>query len=269
MFKTGLKNQPFHRPVKRFGQNFLIDQNVINTIIQTIKPDLKTIVVEIGPGTGAITKTLCSKAYKVVAIELDKKLSAALIEEKIPNLVVINKDILEVDFKELMTEEGYRYVIFGNVPYYISSKIIALSIKQSIAKEAIFMVQKEMYERVTAKCKTSDYGSFTVFCNLLSNSEKVMDVYRNSFIPKPNVDSAVIKFTIENKDRSVDISKFESFLKKSFGQKRKMLTNNLKNFYDKQLIIDAMNKLDLEINVRPEEVELEDFIKIYEKLNKD
>lgn len=217
---------------KKFGQNFLQDNNIIQNIVNAINPTEKDLVIEIGPGGGALTKLLKKSNAFVLAYEIDKDVQVyldKLVDDKLQVIYddFLNRDILQ-DIKNIEYENLY---IIGNLPYYITTPIILKIIESNLKiKDAVFMVQKEVAERFSASPKTREYGSISVFLNYYFDIKNLFVVGKKCFYPMPNVDSAVIKLTSKDKRLDVDMDKFNKIVKSSFQFKRKNLRNNLKQF---------------------------------------
>ena len=255
-----------HNFKKKYGQNFIKDQSIINKIVGNIDIDKDTLVIEIGPGAGALTSELVKEAGQVIAYEIDKDLKDILSEKfnNVDNLKIIYEDFLTRSVEKDLEEYNYSKIyVVANIPYYITTPIIKkiIDTKTNISKVAI-MIQKEVGERFTAQPRTRDYGSITVYLNYYFNIKKLFTVSKNSFIPKPNVDSVVVLFT--RKEKNADVKNEDLLLKiirDSFQYKRKNLRNNLKS-YDLSKIADVLDKYNLNLNARAEELPLEIFIDI-------
>lgn len=256
---------------KKFGQNFLKDDSIPNKIVSysDIKED--TLVIEIGPGAGALTKKLANKAKQVIAYEIDESLEAILDKELIDldNVRVIYGDFLKRDVLKDLEEYSYSnlYVV-ANLPYYITTPIITKIIDDGImVDKMVIMIQKEVADRFAAKPKNREYGSITVFLNYYFDIKKEFIVSRNCFIPKPNVDSIVI--SLNKKDELLPLVNKEIFFKlvrDSFHFKRKTLRNNLKG-YPLDKIEEVLKKYNFDLNVRAEELSLEIFVDISNSLS--
>lgn len=245
---------------KKYGQNFLKNESIANKIVSAISPTEKDLIIEIGPGAGAITKKLKTYGAKLIAFEIDtdtKKYLDTLEDDK---TTIIYEDFLTVNIKEIIKNYNYeKLYIIGNLPYYITTPILEKIIDERINPESIVvMVQKEVGERFTAKPHTKEYGYMTVLLNYWFDLEKVTNVNRSEFIPSPNVDSMVIKL---NKKATIDVNydKFKKILMDSFKYKRKTISNNLKE-YDKTKLEAILKKYNKTLNSRAEELELNIFI---------
>lgn len=257
-----------HKFKKSFGQNFLKDENILNKIVSYVP--LNSNILEIGPGDGALTKKLIKKSLNVVSIELDNDLEEKLenIKKNNANFNYIMNDILKLDITEF---EQKNYIIVANIPYNISTEIIFKFLYSNI-KTAILMVQKEYAERVIAKPLNKEYSKLSVTCNFFCNTRKLFDVKNTSFYPVPKVDSSVIMLekkeflSIENKN----IEKFINFIKSSFSFKRKTLINNINTNYkiDKEIILDAFEKLNIDLKQRAESISVDKFIMLFKEIFK-
>ena len=254
---------------KKFGQNFIIDENIINGIINKSDIDKDTMVIEIGPGSGSLTYKLCEYSKNVLCYEIDTTLKDILEDNlsSYDNKKIIFNDFLKSDVLNDIKDYDYKklYVV-ANLPYYITTPIILKVIESKLdISSMVFMVQKEVAERFSAKPKTREYGSISVFLNYFYNIRNLFTVGKKCFYPVPNVDSAVIK--LEKKDiiLDVDINKFNKVVKDSFQFKRKNLRNNLKN-YDIIKIEQLISKYGFSMNNRAEDLPYEVFVEIANNL---
>lgn len=248
---------------KKFGQNFLTNKIIINNIVNSIQPTERDLIIEIGPGGGALTKILKKYNATLICYEVDedtKEYLGILEDEKTK---IIYDDFLKRDIKQDIKDVEYdRLFIIGNLPYYITTPIITKIIESDInTHEAVFMVQKEVADRLSANIRTREYGSITVFLNYYFIIQRLFIVGKNNFIPKPNVDSAVIKLTSRKDKLDVDIEKFNKLVRDSFQFKRKNLNNNLKN-YDKDKMQRILEKRGFSLSNRAEDLSYSDFVEI-------
>ena len=251
---------------KLLGQNFLIDKNIINKILSSIDSDKNDLIIEIGPGAGALTKELVEKDSDVICFEIDKRLESILTNINSNKLKIYYEDFLKININNYIDKKYKRLFFVGNLPYYITTAIINKIISESNPYEIIIMIQKEVAQRFMAKPCSKEYGSISVFLQYNFDIYKVCDVSKNCFNPVPKVDSMVIKL-IKNKKRNVKNEKnFYKLVKDSFAQKRKNLRNNLKN-YDLEKINKILNEFNKDITKRAEELNLDEFIKISNELN--
>lgn len=255
---------------KKFGQNFIIDENVINNIVDKSKIDKETLVIEIGPGAGSLTYGLATKAKNVLCYEIDTTLKDILNSNlsDFSNVDVIYEDFLKVDVNNELKKYDYnKLYVVANLPYYITTPIILKLIEDKIPVDKIVvMVQKEVGDRFKAKPGTKDYGSLSIFLKYYFEVNKILDVSRNVFMPKPNVDSIVVEFKKVNS--KIDVKNEELFfkiVKESFTQKRKTLRNNLKG-YDLEKINEVLAKHGYDLSVRAEQLTIEVFADIANSL---
>ncbi|MDO4963091.1 MAG: 16S rRNA (adenine(1518)-N(6)/adenine(1519)-N(6))-dimethyltransferase RsmA [bacterium] len=251
---------------KMYGQNFIIDENIINNIILKSSITSDTLVIEIGPGAGSLTYKLSSRAKNVLCYEIDTSLSELLKDNlsECNNVDIIYCDFLKANVIDDIKRYDYKNLfVVANLPYYITTPIILKIIKDKIPVDKIVvMVQKEVGNRFKAVPNTKDYNSLSVYLNYYFNVKKLLDVSKNVFIPKPNVDSIVVEFTKNcNNYNLKDEDKFFALVRDSFTQKRKTLKNNLKN-YDLDRINKVLSKYDLDLNARAENLSLEIFVDI-------
>ena len=255
---------------KKYGQNFLRDDSIPNKILEYSNIPDDCLVIEIGPGAGALTKKLVLKAKNVLAYEIDVSLKENLDDllESYDNLDIIFDDFLNRNVSLDIKNYNYKHLyVIANLPYYITTPIIMKFIEDGLDVERlVVMVQKEVGERFSSKPKNKDYGSITVFLNYYFNIKKLFDVSRNCFIPKPNVDSVILALDKRNDVPNV-INKdlFFKLVRDSFQFKRKTLRNNLKS-YDLNNIEKTLNNYDYDLNVRAEELPLEVFVDISNNL---
>lgn len=258
---------------KSLGQNFLIDENIVNGIIKNAQVQKEDLVIEIGPGLGTLTKELLRYAGKVICVELDRRMINILNDRFInENLSIINEDILKVDLKELIKKEKTGDItnvkVVANLPYYITTPIIMKLLEDKLDIDSItVMVQKEVADRITATNKTSNAGAITYAINYYTNPSIVIDVPSSSFIPEPEVRSSVIKLDVLNKPR-VEVKSEDllfKVIKISFMQKRKTLLNSLTNgnlLMNKVQVENMLIELNIDTKIRPEKLTLEEFAKI-------
>ena len=257
---------------KNLGQNFLINEDVVEKIIDGSKVCKDDLVIEIGPGLGTLTKYLLEKASKVICIELDKKM-IKILEDRFSlynNFELLNQDVLKVDLKKMIENEKNdsnikNVKVVANLPYYITTPIIMKLLEDKLDLESItVMIQKEVADRLVAKPGNKNTGAITYSVYYYAESEKILEVKSDSFIPKPQVDSEVIKLNIR-KESPINVKNKEvmfKIIKVAFMQKRKTLLNALTNvrvFETKEQGTNILNKLGLDIDIRAEKLSLEDF----------
>lgn len=247
---------------KSLGQNFLKDKNIIKKIADSINPTEEDLIIEIGPGAGALTKELVKKKSEVICFEIDTRLKEILEQINSEKLTIIYKDFLSIKINEYIDQNKYKNLYFvGNLPYYITTAIINKIVKESNPYEITIMVQKEVADRFSAKPGTKDYSSISIFLQYNFDIERVCNVGKTCFEPVPKVDSSVIKFKRNKKISANDEEKFYKLIKDSFTQKRKNLKNNLKG-YDLNKIQMILKKYDKDLTARAEQLSIEEFIDI-------
>jgi len=250
---------------KTLGQNFLIDNNIIDKIVGSIDAKENDLILEIGPGAGALTKKLVNKT-KVIAFEIDTRLEEALSKIENNNLRIIFEDFLKVDIKKYLYNETYnKLYVVGNLPYYITTAIIKKIIDEIDIDQMTIMIQKEVADRFMAKPCTKDYSSISVYLQYYFDIVKVCDVSKNCFEPIPKVDSCVISLKKRNREFIKNIDIFNKLVRDSFQYKRKNLKNNLR-MYPLDKIEEILNLYDLSLSSRAEQLSLKVFIDIANKL---
>ena len=254
---------------KKFGQNFIVDKNVIHSIVNKADIDENTLVIEIGPGAGSLTNLLGEKAKNVLAYEIDESLKPILEKNIHSNTKIIYDDFLKRDVKKDLKDYQYdKLYVVANLPYYITTPIVVKIIEDKISVDKIVvMVQKEVGDRFKAKPNSKDYNSLSIFLNYYFEVSKLLDISRNVFMPKPNVDSIVVCFT--KKDKLFELKNEEIFFKlirDSFTQKRKTLRNNLKG-YDLDKIEKVLKEHNMDLSIRAEAIPIDVFVEIANALD--
>ena len=264
---------------KSLGQNFLINQNVVDKIVESSNISKEDLVIEIGPGLGTLTKELLERAGKVICIELDKKMIKILFDRFsiYDNFEIIHEDVLKVRLNKIIKEEkeknGFKTAkIVANLPYYITTPIIMKLLEDRLDLESItVMVQKEVADRLIAIPGEKETGAITYSVYYYATSEGILEVPNDSFIPEPEVNSKVIKLTIR-KEPPVEVKSrgvMFKIIKSAFMQRRKTLLNALTNtkvFMSKEEGLSILKDLNLDENVRAENLSLEDFAEITNKI---
>ena len=266
--KSIIENNSF-KFKKKFGQKFITDENIINNIVSNAQVDRDTLVIEIGPGAGSLTYKLVKTAGFVLCYEIDKSVDKILKDnlKDFNNYEVIYDDFLKRNIKEDINNYEYnKLYVVANLPYYITTPIIIKLIEEKLnIDKIVVMVQKEVGDRFKAKPNTKEYNSLSIFINYYFNVEKILDVSKNVFIPKPNVDSIVVSFTKKQLKPLKDEHIFFKLIKDAFKQKRKTLKNNL-NDYDLEKVEEVLNKHNLNLSVRAEAIPIDIFIEIANNL---
>ncbi|MDD3126353.1 MAG: 16S rRNA (adenine(1518)-N(6)/adenine(1519)-N(6))-dimethyltransferase RsmA [Candidatus Izemoplasmatales bacterium] len=271
-----LANEEFHIK-KRFGQNFLVDKNILDKIIKEAHISEQTDVIEIGPGFGALTEGLVSQARRVLAYEIDRDLIPILEKNfsDVHNLILVNQDILACDIDadiERYLPGSTETIVVANLPYYITTPILMRFLEDSKQVSSLFlMMQAEVAERVTSAPNTKAYGALSVVINYRAITKVLFSIPRSVFIPRPNVDSAVVMFTIrkEIEKRPTDEKKFLMFVHQCFSQRRKTLLNNLRQAFPNQTreaLENHLIKCNLAVNIRAESLTTAAFIMLWQNL---
>ncbi len=261
---------------KSLGQNFLIDDNVIDKILNGARLSEGDNIIEVGPGIGTLTREMGKIADKVVAIEIDKSLIPILKETlgEFDNIEVVNNDILKVNVEELVKEkfDNKPIKLVANLPYYITTPIVMKFLEENIpVTDIVVMVQKEVADRMNAKPSTKDYGALSVAVQYYCDTEIVAKAPRHMFIPQPNVDSTVIGLHVrEEKKYNVDNEDiFFKTVKASFGQRRKTLLNSLGGlgFLNKDEIKEVLKQANIDEKRRGETLTIEEFATLSNVIN--
>ena len=256
-----------HRPRKRFSQNFLRDQNIIRQIIKAIDPKPQQHFVEIGPGQGALTTNLLPLVKHMDAIEIDRQLIPLLAAncQSLGQLNILEADALTVDFHQLQTDQRLLRVI-GNLPYHISTPLLFHTLQYApIISDMHFMLQKEVVERMTASPGNKIYGRLSVMIQYYCETAWLFQVPATAFYPKPAVESAIVKLVPRPQTmlQAKDTVTFSEIVKAAFGQRRKTLRNSLKNY----VTAADWQMLQLDYELRPEQLSVADFVKISNRIN--
>lgn len=250
---------------KKYGQNFLIDANITDRIA-SLACQKDTVVLEIGPGMGALSEQLLKYAKAVYAYEIDHDM-VEILKQDFPSLIVYEEDFLKTDLS-LTPFYKEKLCVASNLPYYVTTPILfKLFESQLDISKITVMVQKEVADRFKAKKGEEDYNALSVIVNYLYDVKLQMQVPRAVFYPKPNVDSAVLTFLPKReRDREYE-KKLFPLIKASFVQRRKTLFNNLKDIYGKERVLEMFSILSLKDTIRAQELGIEDFMRICEVLN--
>lgn len=265
---------------KSLGQNFLINKDVLETIVNSAQIGENDLVIEIGPGLGTLTEFLLEKAKKVLCIELDKNMVNVLNDRFVlyKNLEIINEDVLKIDLKSIIQNEKKNnnienVKIVANLPYYITTPIVMKLLEEKLDIESItIMIQKEVADRLIEEPGGKNCGAITYAINYYSEPEGIMEVDKSSFIPEPEVTSKVLKLKIRNipKVKVNDSEKMFKIIKCAFLQRRKTLLNALtinNVIENKEKAIEIFSKLNIDTNVRGEKLTLEDYAKLSDEIN--
>lgn len=263
---------------KKFGQNFLVDSNILDKIIESAQITREDCVLEIGPGIGTMTQRLAEEAREVVAVEIDRNLIPVLEDtlSAYANVTVINADILKFDLNRLVEERngGRPIKVVANLPYYITTPIIMALFEKHVPLQSVtIMVQKEVADRMQEGPGTKDYGALSLAVQYYAKPEIVTRVPASCFMPKPNVDSTVIRLTrYENPPvETADEAWLFAVIRASFNQRRKTLVNGLTNAgypgIGRQQVEEALSGMGLALTVRGETLTLEQFAELPNRLS--
>ena len=260
------------KPKKSLGQNFLVDDKLLELIANIGEINTKDTILEVGAGTGNLTeKLIYRKPKRIIAIEKDKNLCKILndkFDEK-ENIKILNENIMNINEEKITNE---KFIIYGNLPYNISTQILAKWIKMrelnKFSKKFILMFQKEVADRIISKINTSNYGRLSILSNWKLNIKKVMDISRNSFFPKPKVESTLLIFSPKNKFYKIKNSKnLEMITRVFFNQRRKMIKKPFNQIFKNS--IQVAKKLNIDLTLRPQNLSYDKYYKItaeYENL---
>lgn len=251
---------------KSLGQNFLIDKNFVDKIIDQADISGEN-VLEIGPGIGTITYEMAKQAKKVLAIEIDENLIPILEKnlEEFDNTLVINDDILKVDLKKLVEDQfkGQSFKLVSNLPYYITTPIIEMIITSDLpCTDMTIMVQKEVGQRMVASEKDKEYSSLSVFVKFYSDAKLLINLPKSVFMPQPKIDSTILNLRLRLYDENVDKDLLFQLVRAGFNKRRKTILNSLSDVRDKKELKIAFKEADLRENLRAENLSLDDFIKL-------
>lgn len=251
---------------KSLGQNFLIDKNFVDKIIDQADVSGEN-VLEIGPGIGTITYEMAKTAKKVLAVEIDENLIPILEKnlEEFDNTLIINDDILKVDLKKLVEDQfnGESFKLVSNLPYYITTPIIEMIITSDLpCTDMTIMVQKEVGQRMVASEKDKEYSSLSVFVKFYSDAKLLINLPKSVFMPQPKIDSTILNLRLRLYDENVDKDLLFQLVRAGFNKRRKTILNSLSDVRDKEELKIAFKEADLKENLRAENLSLDDFIKL-------
>jgi 16S rRNA (adenine1518-N6/adenine1519-N6)-dimethyltransferase len=258
------------RRIKALGQHFLKNPLILKKIVRTIHPQKSDLVIEIGPGKGALTLPLIAKAGQVIAIEKDSSLAAFLQKKDLPNLTVLEEDILKVDFKKLYKKDTWDTVkLVGNLPYSISSPLLfKILAEKDLFSECVFLFQKEFAERICAQPGIKKYAPLSILFQIYFSTKLHFFVPPDSFSPPPRVESALI--SLQKREKALfqlEEEVFRKFLKAAFQHRRKTLFNNLILLqYHPSSLREAFQKFGLANSLRPEQLTISQFVSLYQFL---
>lgn len=250
---------------KKFGQNFIIEPKIVEKIAKEAIPDKSTIMLEIGPGIGALTQYLSLNAYKVISFEIDESLKQYWKENIFHNTQIIFEDFLSIHLDDFFKQyQNETFAVAANLPYYITTPILFKLFNYHFKKITV-MMQKEVAMRFSAKVNTKQYNALSVISQYKYDIQIAFYVSRTVFIPVPNVDSAIVTF-VEKQNRSlIDEEKFYAFVHECFVQRRKTIYNNLRHY---PFILEVLEECGVSSNTRAEALEIVTFIKLFNAIIK-
>lgn len=259
---------------KRFGQNFLTDVNLLNSIVDKSGITENDTVIEIGVGGGTLTRAIAKKAKRVIGFEIDKNLKPVLLETlgDLDNVEIIFKDVMKMPTPEIEEMIGGRFSVVANLPYYITTPILMKFIEESDMVDKITVtVQEEVADRLCAKAGSSEYGAITASVDVVGNAEKIMRIDRKMFYPAPNVDSAVVRIDMDKQKYSLkDIKAYRAGVRCAFLSRRKTLVNNVMMSFktDRATAESIVLNVTGDILVRGETLTTQDFVNLQEEIIK-
>lgn len=255
---------PRLRPKKSLGQNFLRDPNIARKIVAAASPHRSDVMLEIGPGEGALTKHLVSHVQQLIVVDIDRRATDRL-REMFPagDLEILNENFLELDLAGVARRADQPLRIIGNIPYNITSPILFhLLDNRTVVADTTLMMQKEVARRIVARPHSKDYGILSVICQLLTDTMLLFDVSANAFFPKPKVTSSVVQLTMRKAPRYAvtDEQFFRRMVRALFGKRRKTLRNSLAYFVEREGIRMPEAAEVVDLKRRPENLDLEEFV---------
>ena len=259
-----------HPPVlKKYGQHFLSDTKILGAIVDALGPTNTDIVVEVGSGRGSLTDILVERSGRVIAVEIDRALAKQLGERYVSrsNVQVVQGDVLETDLHALA---GQDFLLIGNVPYYITTPIVFKALEPPIPRRSVFLVQREVAERMAAKADTEAYGALSVNVAAVANVEQVMTVPASAFQPPPKVESAVVRITPREKPlvNLESLEPFRAFVQAAFGLRRKQMVRVIRTVrgLSPEEAAELLERAGIDQAVRPEVLSPEAFARLFSQL---
>jgi 16S rRNA (adenine1518-N6/adenine1519-N6)-dimethyltransferase len=257
--------------LKKFGQHFLSDPKILTAIVDALTPTPRDTVVEVGPGRGSLTEILVERSGRVVAVEIDRALAAQLREKyrERPSVEIIEGDFLDTDLSALVGEE---FLLVGNVPYYITTPIVFKALEPPIPARSVFLVQREVAERMAAGASTESYGALSVNVAIVANVEQVLTVPASAFRPPPKVESAVVRLTPRAQPLVPleSLAAFRTFVQAVFGLRRKQMVRVLRTVraVSAERAAELLERVGIDPSARPEVVAPAEFARLFEVVAK-
>lgn len=260
------------RPKQSLGQNFLVDDNIARNIARDAHLMENDVVVEIGPGHGALTKYLVKRVRHLIAVEIDRRVVNELRNlYESPSVTILHQDFLETDVADLCGKFGTKLRVMGNIPYHLTSEIlIKIFDAREFVRDITIMVQKEVARRIVAKPGTKACGILSVFSQFYGIPRLMFDVSPNCFYPRPNVTSTLVQLKLfDELSESVDVDLFKTLVRTAFGKRRKTLRNSLKYLpIDEDVAARFLSESEIPMHIRAEELTVEDWVKLTHELEK-
>ncbi|MDQ5956186.1 MAG: rRNA (adenine1518-N6/adenine1519-N6)-dimethyltransferase [Chlamydiota bacterium] len=256
------------QPKKALSQNFLIDGNIVRKIIDAAQIQVGDVVLEIGPGPGALTETLLAKGAIVTAIEKDLVFAEQLYRLKdLGNLTIQREDFLLFDLEKFLDSKENKIKVVANLPYHITTPILLTLLPHYDKIDSLtIMVQKEYADRMVAHSKTSYYSHLSLLVSFFCQAKLTFTINPSCFFPKPKIRSAIVQCRLNPPPLNKDIDAFFFLTRSAFQQKRKMLRSSLKSLASRELIERVLQRMHLPITARPEELELQEFISLFKQI---
>ncbi len=251
-------------PKKSLGQHFLRDENIARNIVESLRLRPDDVLVEIGPGQGALTKYLVGRARRLIVVEVDERAIRLLKDSFGDTIEIVHADVRTLSLREKARESGVRLRVVGNIPYNITSEILFwLLDSREAVEDATLMVQLEVAQRFVARKKTKEYGILSIYLQLYTDTELLFKVSRNSFFPKPAVDSAMVRLRFKQELPAFNEDLFRAIVRGTFGKRRKTLRNGLRfmGFTDKELDV-----CEFDLSRRPESLSAEEYLHLTRQL---
>ena len=254
------------KPIKSLGQNFLRDENILRKIVESLNLHEGDIVIEIGPGQGALTKHLVDLPITLIGIEVDRRAIDILEQNFGDKMTLYHISVLDANLHTISDKHRKKLRIVGNIPYYLTSEILFwLFDARTVVTDATIMMQLEVAQRLVASPKNKEYGILSVFTQFYTECEMLFKVSRNCFYPKPSVDSAVVRLNFKDQLPQCDEKLFRSIVRATFGKRRKTLRNGLKSL---ELEDTALDQIPFDLKRRPEDLSVDEFLFLANTLEK-
>jgi 16S rRNA (adenine1518-N6/adenine1519-N6)-dimethyltransferase len=258
------------KPKQSLGQNFLTDDNIARNIVRELHLKEDDIIIEIGPGQGALTKHLAGKTRKLIAVEVDKRVVNELRDNyQSENVEIVHQDFLKVSLSQIQERFKIKLRLVGNIPYHLTSPILFKAFEERNAVQDItMMIQREVSRRIASKPNSKDYGILSVFSHFYGSPKCLFNVSPNCFYPKPKVTSTVVQIQLHERiPYKVDRKLFALVVRTAFGKRRKTLSNSLSYLpYSKEIMNSLLEKVEFPLDMRPEQLTVEQFVELTKQI---